>query len=240
MANRLLTTLLASLAIAAAASAGMPAPQQNAMVAKYCGVCHSDAHPNGGISFERFNAAHPDPGVAAMIVSKLKGKALGASGQPLPDKATQNAFLEAMVAESAGANRWAVSREPVLTAAIVRELPSTAKENDGIPDSYRLIVTCRPDTRAGEVRLAWSPGVPAQGRQMSAAIDAGAPRTYRIEGTETMGNGQKGDSGPGSIVLAPQLPRRALTVTNVFANEKVVFPFDELPAATRRQLSACF
>ena len=64
----------------AVAGGAMPVAQQNALVKKYCAVGHSDADMNGGLSLERFDAAQPDPGVAAMIVSKLKSNAMGASG----------------------------------------------------------------------------------------------------------------------------------------------------------------
>jgi hypothetical protein len=64
----------------------MPVEQQNALLQKYCTVCHKDAHMNGGLSLEHFDAAHPDPGVAAMLASKLKAKAMGAAGIPLPDR----------------------------------------------------------------------------------------------------------------------------------------------------------
>jgi hypothetical protein len=46
----------------ALASGAMPVPQQNALVQKYCAVCHSDAHMNGGLSLQHFDAAYPDPG----------------------------------------------------------------------------------------------------------------------------------------------------------------------------------
>src|SRR5580692_2833321 len=61
----------------------MPAAQQNALIQKYCAVCHTDASMNGGISLQHFDAAHADPGEAAMMAGKLKGGAMGASGQPV-------------------------------------------------------------------------------------------------------------------------------------------------------------
>jgi len=99
------------------------------------------------------------------------------------------------------------------------------------------------------MQLAWSPAVPEQGRLMSAAVDGKAPIAYKIEGLEKNGNGQAGTSGPGSIVLSATqlratqvmpLPAQTLTVRNVFPDETVVFPFDDLTQAVRQELSACF
>ena len=50
----------------------MPAAQQNAVVQKYCGSCHSDALMYGGLSVEHFDAVHSEPSLAAMLVSKLR------------------------------------------------------------------------------------------------------------------------------------------------------------------------
>jgi hypothetical protein len=238
--------------IAVSLVAAMPVAQQNAMVTQYCTVCHSDAHPNGGISFERFDAAEPDPGVVAMIVSKLYGKALGASGQKLPDQATQDDFLNTLIAESKGSNGWFVSRSSgAATASTVQTIESSSKANEGQPDMYRLTVSCNPGKREGEMQVAWSPGVPPEGKTMDVAVDGQAHFTYQIEGKETMGNGQGGTSGPGSIQLyqttptdkMPKtlaLPAKTLTVANVFGPGTIDFPFDKLDAGVRRDLSACF
>src|ERR1700704_5992169 len=108
--------LAGGIATAAAADDLSPA-QQNALVQKYCAVCHTDAARNGGLSLEHFDAAQAAPSLAAMMVSKLtggvsletakasasdpsaaalvarkmKGGAMGAAGIPIPDKATIDA-----------------------------------------------------------------------------------------------------------------------------------------------------
>lgn len=120
--NALLALLFSGLIPAAAAGDRMPAAQQNALVQKYCAICHNDAHVNGGLSLEHFDAAQPDPGVAAMLVSKLtnglspkrvialegdprgadviaskmQAGAMGAAGLPVPDRATQGAQVRAL------------------------------------------------------------------------------------------------------------------------------------------------
>ncbi len=219
----------------------MPVEQQTALVQKYCAVCHTDAQRNGGLSLQHFDAAHPDPGVAAMLVSKLKAKAMGAAGLPLPDRATQDALLSALSAKAVGATGWTVNRtqNPAISASIVREVPSTA--NGGEPDMYRLTLTCRADTHEAGMQLAWSPGVPPAGQVMSAVADGKAPRTYKIDGAEKMGNGADFTTGPGAVDLrAMPLPEKALTVRNLFPNETVVFPFGDLDRTVRDSLSTCF
>ena len=236
-----------SMASLTLASGAMPIAQQNAIVQKYCGVCHDDAHHNGGLSLEHFDAANPDPGVAAMLVSKMKTGAMGASGTPVPEQATVDALIRALSEKAVDAGRWSVNsaQDPatgMLTASIVREVPSTAK-GAPVPDFYRLTLTCRLDTREGEMQLAWSPGEVQQGRVISVAADGSAPLTYTVTGHESMGNGNKGESGPGSIRLSrPELPlpSQSLTVSNAFPDETVVFPFAEMDHATRDRLATCF
>src|SRR5580658_4323361 len=96
--------------IPATAHATMPVAQQNALVQKYCEVCHDDAYMNGGISFQHFDAASVDPGDAAMMLAKLQTGAIGASGKPEPDKATIAAWIAATSAEISGADRWIISQ----------------------------------------------------------------------------------------------------------------------------------
>jgi hypothetical protein len=251
----------------ARAEENMPAAQQNSMVQKYCGVCHSDALMYGGLSVQHFDAARPEPAVAAMLVSKLtaghspeevnaadsaatilgfmKTGAMDAAGLGAPDESTQLAFVKALTAEAAGAEQWDprwTEMPPEITATILRQLPST--KFAGKTDMYRLILTCRADTHEGEIKLAWANGVPEEGRKMTVAVDGKAPFTHKVEGGKKQGNGA---NGPGATILyRPNgetnmpFPTQNLTIKNVFPDETVVFPFESLNQRVRRDLSACF
>jgi len=250
----------------------MPVPRQNAVLKKYCGGCQSDALMYGGLSVQHFDAAYPDPSVAAMLVSKLTSGltpqdvqaatrgpdpetntmallhgAMGASGSQ-PDEATQIAFARALSAESAGAQEWHSGRSTdseaaprTITADIIRPIAST--KFPGKIDMYRLILSCRVDTREGEIRLAWANGVPDEGQPMTVSIDGKVPFIHKAEGGKQQGNGA---NGPGATILYPDsqmrlpFPEQSLTVSGLFPNETVTFPFEGLGADVRRQVAGCF
>jgi hypothetical protein len=272
--------LLGSPAVSTAfAGDAMPLTQQNALVEKYCAVCHTDAARNGGLSLEHFDAATAPPSLAAMLVSKLtsgvplaivraaasnagaaavvsekmKSGAMGAAGLPIPDKATIDALIDALASESAGADRWNVNRTedhrtnaPLLTASILRELPSA--RGAGVAAMYRLVLACNSATHEGEMQLAWAPA-PKTGT-LSATVDGKTRFTYEVEGSETMGNGSQARTGPAAFSFYPtrkdaQMPRmpmpaQTLTISDFFPNETVEFPFDDLSPAARQSLAACF
>jgi len=246
--------IVSSTVLVAAASDAMPTAKQNTLVQKYCMVCHTDTARNGGLSLQRFDASHVDPSLAAMLVSKLKGGAMGAAGVPVPDKATVDAFVSALSSEAAGSHEWTINqtldtatKRPIWTAGILRELSSA--KNAGELSLYRLTLACNAATRQGEMQLSWSPA-PKTGT-LFVSSDGKAPLTYQVEGTEKMGNGSQGTTGPAAITLyetsgqtsgAPKLaiPLQTLTISNLFPNETVVFPFRALTQQARQALSTCF
>jgi hypothetical protein len=247
------------------ATDAMPVAQQNALVAKYCAVCHTDAARNGGLTLQHFDAATVAPSLAAMMTSKLTGGALlhtsqaaasdpaarghiaqsmktgamGAAGIPIPDLETVNGLIDALAARTEAAFEWYVEPGPVMTASILRELPSTA--NASLGSLYQLVIRCDTRTGEGEMQLAWSP-VPQKGR-LRVSVDGVAPVSHKVEGSESMGNGSGVTAGPAATILfkAPTaLPVTSLTVSGLFPKEAVQFPFNELSAAVRRSLQGCF
>ena len=87
------------------------------MVKQYCAVCHTDAAMNGGLSPRHYDAAKRDPPLAAVILSKLNAGAMGAAGNGVPDKASQEAWFASTKEQAAGAEEWFVSREEGLVSA---------------------------------------------------------------------------------------------------------------------------
>jgi hypothetical protein len=78
----------------------MPVAEQNALAQEYCAVCHQDKPNDFGLSLAGFDAAHPDPTVAAMLAAKLQGGAISAAGIPRPGRATEDALLVGLPSQS--------------------------------------------------------------------------------------------------------------------------------------------
>jgi hypothetical protein len=240
-------------------------------------VCHSDAVRNGGLSLEHFDAAHVAPSLAAVMLSKITsglsvetiraaesnaeakalvakgmmGGAMMAAGIPPPAAVTMYGLIAGLTARTRAAHEWSVSAgearsagRQALTASVLREVP---QPEEGHSAMYRLVISCDALTRAGEIRLSWSP-IPTA-TTLVATVDQDPGVTYRVDGTEKMGNGLPGETPPASLVLyysnmrggAPtiSLPRQRLRVSGVF-NDTVEFPFESLPPDVREATAPCF
>jgi len=233
---------------------------------KHCTVCHNDAHVNGGLSLSNFDAARADAGVAAMLVSKITSGitpeqivagrhdpdmvalverrvmtgAMMAAGVKPPDAATQGALVTALSAEAGGANQWLVQRPDSLTitASAVREVASHIHAGD--TDSYRLTLSCGRDWHDGTIMLAWAPGVPEVGREISVAVDGGATFIYKIKAGEKEFKGTMGTMGVGAALLPIRdVPAQTLTVGNLFPKETVEFSFGEFNQNDRGEFALC-
>ena len=206
------------LAVSAPAAEVMPTAQQNALVQKYCAVCHTDAADNGGLSLEHFDAAQAAPSLTAMLLSKLTGGvsletvrevpskagaaalvdkrmksgAMGAAGIGIPDKATIDALIQALATESNGATGWAVHRVNGAAAEAPVIVASILQE--------RPLAKSAGEARA--YRLIVSCNVATQDGSMQVAwspqpqkgtlaisVDGRAVASYLVDGSEKMGNG---------------------------------------------------
>src|SRR5690348_785042 len=106
----LVTAIFTSLAATSAfgENGTLSIARQNALVHKYCAVCHTDASRNGGLSLQHYDAGEPDPQLAAMLLSKLRSGAMGAAGLGIPDKATGDAWIADTARQAEGAKQWSV------------------------------------------------------------------------------------------------------------------------------------
>jgi hypothetical protein len=79
---------------------------------------------------------------------------------------------------------------------------------------------------------------------MTVSADAHTPIEYRIDGTESMGNGGTMQAGHASILLSDGgklgLPDGSLTIRGLFPGESVEFLFRDLDQETRTKLRRCF
>ena len=202
--------------------------------------------------------AATEPDAATALAAGVKAGAMNAAGLPWPDKDAMTALIAAFAAQANGAGAWhlertedAATRAPLLTASILREVPSgvaSGRPPDIEAALYRLVVTCNTANREGEMQLAWSP-IPKRGT-LTVAADEQAAVAHTVEGTETMGNGSTGTTGHAAAILVRStpassgstaaLPSRSLTVGGLFPGETVRFPFGDMTAADRGSLSACF
>lgn len=249
----------------ALASDAMPVAQQNALVQKYCAVCHSDAQRAGGLSLERFDAAHADPGIAAMMLSKLTNglllerinaantdqsaaalidrelntSAIRAAGVAPPDRATAHAWISALSAEANGATEWTVSRRSDNPATRAPALTASI---------VREVRSANNPEKADMYRLALTCRADVHDGAMQLAWAPGGPPPGRdifvsVDGTTplTYNVGGNGKAGPGDVVLhTTTLPEHTLTVSNVLPDQTVEFPFDNLPQSARQSLTDCF
>jgi len=236
--------LAGQFAISASAAELMPPAQQNALVHKYCAVCHTDAAKNGGLSLQHYDAAQVNPPLAAMLLSKLRNGAMGAAGVGIPDPATRDAWVVATTAQAERAKTWTVTRTEspdsnarILTVSIVRDVPPRQSATDS--PVYRLTLQCDMASRKGEMQLTWSPA-PQTDRTFSVSADGNTSIPHRLEGKEEMmGNGTPLTTGLAAAVLKAPLPEKTLTIADLFPGETVVFPLSELDPTDRRQLAVC-
>jgi hypothetical protein len=214
----LTAVLAASLTVSAPAAEVMPAAQQNALIQRYCAVCHTDAANNGGLSLEHFDAAQAppsltavllskltggvsletareaptNPGAAAVVDKKMKSGAMGAAGIPIPDKATIDALIQALAMESNSATAWTVQHTngPAAKAPLV------------VASILREQPLANSPSEARVYRLIVSCNVATQDGSMqlawsplpqrgtlAASVDGRAAVRYQVGGSEKMGNG---------------------------------------------------
>ena len=255
--------LTAYLATSASATEVMSTTQQNALVQKYCTMCHTDAVKNGGISLEHFDVAIAPPSQIAMMLSKLTGGvaletvkaaasnasaaalvsknmksgAMGASGIPRPDVATVDGLIHAFAAASTGATEWTVHRTTPAEASVLTA--SILREmpltkSAGEAESYRLVVSCNATTHQGSMQLTWSPI--AQTGRLAALVDGKAAVLNETGPAVLMLADRKEDGSAVGLFL----PMDSLTIKDPFFGGSVTFPFANLPKDSRHHFVTCF
>jgi hypothetical protein len=232
--------------------------EQNAIVQKYCAVCHDDAKRMGGLTLQNFDAARPDPNVAGMMVSKLDGGGMGAAGIKQPDRPTVTALRSALAAHSVDARNAAggwtfrsfndpTTKRPLVTATMMQEVAGHAGQSGG----YELTITCEKTSDLSQggnasgpagMRLATyikqGPDASVTGRQMLGAVGRSIP--FELDGRSVGAAVQyvRQDNVVAAKFVMP-LPSHTLTIRNLFPGETVSFPFGQLTPALREVLSTC-
>ncbi|HEY7791988.1 MAG TPA: DUF1592 domain-containing protein [Vicinamibacterales bacterium] len=74
--------------------------QANETVKNFCATCHDDSQMPGGVSFEHYDAATVDPGIAMRMVKKLKAGQMPPPGMPKPDEDALKNLIALMDARS--------------------------------------------------------------------------------------------------------------------------------------------
>ena len=209
-----------SLATPAPAAKLMPPAQQNALVRKYCAICHTDAAKNGGLSLEHFDAAQAPPSLTAMLLSKITGGvllktvraarsnanaaafmdqkmrsgAMGAAGIPIPDKATIDALIDAFAIESAGAVGWTVERSKDTVSSPPMLTVSILRELPSAQNAGEAEVyrlIASCNSATREGEVQLAWSPAPTNGTLTASVDGNTAVQYRLEGSEKMGNGSE-------------------------------------------------
>jgi len=207
-----------SLTVSAPAAEVMPTAQQNALVRKYCAVCHTDAANNGGLSLEHFDAAHAAPsltavllskltggvslatvreapsnaGAAALVDKKMKSGAMGAAGIPIPDKATIDALIQALAMESNDATGWTVQHTNGAAAKTPLIMASILREEPSAKSAGEARVyrlIVSCNVETQEGSMQVAWSPLPQRGTLAASVDGRAAVRYQVGGSEKMGNG---------------------------------------------------
>lgn len=205
--------------------------EQNAMMEKYCIICHLDTAMNGGLSLEHFDAATVSPPLASILVSKFTtgvpledimkseldsqiveeielGKRFGApsvmgiAGLPLPTEGEINGFIMAMAQRTSDPERWHIVEDgEEVRADIVRVTSYPVREDQGERDVTYRLVLTC-DAVSGDGEILLTwSPVPANG-DMEVIVDSDPMVEFVIDEQEPMANGDSGTSAPSSVVLA--------------------------------------